>query len=162
MNLNQVKILIVDDQGSIRSLLRQMLAELGAQQIYDAVDGQDGWEKLSAVSPDIVIVDWEMKPVNGLQFTRRVRNDPNSPNPFVPVIMLTGHSEPGRVVAARNAGANEFVVKPVTVKALVSRIVSLIENPRSFVRTDKFFGPDRRRREMHYPEERRGLKNAEG
>lgn len=69
-----------------------------------------------------------------------------STHPFVPVIMVTGHSEKSRVYEALNAGVNEFLVKPVSAKGLYSRLISVIERPRPFVRSKTFFGPDRRRR----------------
>ena len=61
------------------------------------------------------------------------------------IIMLSGHSEMSRVIEARDSGVNEFVVKPISVKSLYSRIDSLIHRPRDFVKIGKYFGPDRRR-----------------
>jgi len=156
--LQQIKILIVDDQDFIRSILRHMLGVLGARDIYDAVDGEEAWEKTFLVKPDLVIVDWEMSPVNGVEFTRRIRKDDNSPNRYIPIIMLTGHSDKARVTTARDSGINEFVTKPVAAKPLFERIANVIENPRNFVRTDSYFGPDRRRRSVEVAEERRNGK----
>ena len=153
--LQQVKILIVDDQDFILSILRQMLGVLGARDIHDALDGQEAWEKMSSVKPDLIIADWEMKPVNGIDFSRRVRNDQDSQNPYVPIIMLTGHSDMERVTTARDSGINEFVTKPVAAKPLFDRVINVIEHPRNFVRTESYFGPDRRRRSKAVPEERR-------
>ena len=86
-----------------------------------------------------------MKPMDGLEFTRRVRNDEHSPNPFVPIIMITGHTEKHRVEAARDAGVTEFLAKPITAHNLFARIAEIVERPRAFVRCDNYFGPDRRR-----------------
>ncbi len=159
--LENIKILIVDDQDFIRSMLRQMLGVLGAREIYDAIDGEDAWEKLPIIEPDLIIADWEMQPMNGLQFTRRIRSDENSPNPYIPIIMMTGHSDLDRVMIARDSGINEFVAKPVAAKSLFTRIVNVVEHPRSFVRTDTFFGPDRRRHKKAVKKDRRGMKNEE-
>jgi two-component system chemotaxis response regulator CheY len=153
--LEDVKILIVDDQDFIRSLLRQMLGVLGAQHIYDAIDGEEAWDKMSIQKPDLLIVDWEMKPMDGVTFTKMVRNNADSPNPYVPIIMMTGHSEMDHVAMARDAGIHEYVTKPVSPKALFSRITNVIEHPRKFVRSGSYFGPDRRRRVLHVEEERR-------
>jgi DNA-binding response OmpR family regulator len=84
--------------------------------------------------------------MTGLDFVKLVRNSPKSPNPFVSIIMLTGHTHIDHVRLARDAGANEFLAKPVSVKAILSRMLSVIEHPRPFVRTDTYFGPCRRRR----------------
>ena len=74
-----------------------------------------------------------------------VRTAPDSPNPFVPIIMLTAHSSLERVIQARDSGVNEFLTKPVTASGLYSRISTVIESPRQFVRASEYFGPDRRR-----------------
>jgi len=153
--LQQISILIVDDQDFIRSILRQMLGVLGAKDMHDALDGEEAWEVASTVNPDLIIADWEMKPVNGIDFALRIRNDKDSPNPYIPIIMMTGHSDMKHVIAARDSGINEFVTKPVAAKALFDRIVNVIENPRNFVRTERYFGPDRRRRRVAVDDERR-------
>ena len=86
-----------------------------------------------------------MKQMDGLEFTRNVRNDPNSPNPFVPINMITGHTEKHHVEAARDAGVTELLAKPITAANLFSRIAEIVERPRAFVRCGHYFGPDRRR-----------------
>jgi len=155
--LQQISILIVDDQDFIRSILRQMLGVLGAKDMHDALDGEEAWEVASSVTPDLIIADWEMKPVNGIDFALRIRNDKDSPNPYIPIIMMTGHSDMKHVIAARDAGINEFVTKPIAAKALFDRIVNVIEKPRNFIRADIYFGPDRRRRRLEVDEERRDM-----
>ena len=84
-----------------------------------------------------------------------VRSGEDSPNPYVPIIMLTGHTELHRVCEARDAGVNEFLAKPISAKALYSRVASIIEFPRPFIRTKSYFGPCRRRRNLGAP---RGMK----
>jgi two-component system chemotaxis response regulator CheY len=86
-----------------------------------------------------------MEPLDGIDFTRMVRTAPDSPNPFVPIIMLTAQSSMERVTQARDSGVNEFLAKPVTAKGLYSRIATVIERPRQFVRASEYFGPGRRR-----------------
>ena len=87
-----------------------------------------------------------MDEMNGIEFTKEVRNSPTSPNPYVPIIMLTGHTSADCVQQARDAGVNEFLAKPVSVKAMLARLTADIEYPRPFVRTANYFGPCRRRR----------------
>ena len=82
-----------------------------------------------------------MKPMDGLEFTRDVRTRRDSPNPFVPIIMITGHTEKHRVEAARDAGVTEFLAKPITAQSLFSRIAEIVERPRAFVRCDSLFRP---------------------
>jgi DNA-binding response OmpR family regulator len=83
----------------------------------------------------------------GVTFARWLRNDSDSPNQFVPIILLTGHADLTRIMAARDAGVNEFCTKPVTPADLMKRIALVINQPRPFVRSATYFGPDRRRRE---------------
>jgi CheY-like chemotaxis protein len=132
----------------MRKLVVTILQAFGCTQIYEAVDAEHAWSILPDVNPDVIILDWQMSGMTGLEFARNVRNAPDSPNPFVPVIMLTGHTHIDHVRLARDAGANEFLAKPVSVKAILSRLMSVIEHPRPFVRSREYFGPCRRRRPM--------------
>jgi DNA-binding response OmpR family regulator len=80
-------------------------------------------------------------------------------NPFVPIIMLTGHTERTRVTAARDAGITEFLAKPISAKGLYQRVFSVVAHPRPFIKTATYFGPDRRRStSSNYsgPERRKG------
>ena len=99
----------------------------------------------------MIIADWHMEPLDGLDFVRLVRTAKDSPNPYVPIIMLTGHTEYQRVCEARDAGVNEFLAKPISAKALYMRFASIIDNPRPFIRTKTYFGPDRRRQNIGPP-----------
>jgi len=159
--LKDVSILIVDDQAFIRSLLRQILHVLGCTKIFDAADGETAWKAALAGRPDLIIVDWYMAPMNGVDFVRKMRRDPASPNQYVPIIMISGYSDRAHIFTARDAGINEFVVKPISAKALFSRINAVIQHPRRFVRVGEFFGPDRRRQEKVVNDERRGIGEVE-
>lgn len=143
---SNLKALIVEDNAHMRSLLRALLNAIGIKDISDATHGGTALEILRERKCDLVLTDLAMKPMDGLEFTRQVRNSENSPNPFVPIIMITGHTEKHRVEAARDAGVTEFLAKPITAAALFARIAEIVERPRAFVRCDSYFGPDRRRR----------------
>ena len=92
-----------------------------------------------------------MEPLDGLDFVRLVRTAKDSPNPYVPIIMLSGYTEYRRVTEARDAGINEFLAKPISARALYLRFASIIDNPRPFIRTKSYFGPDRRRQNLGAP-----------
>lgn len=143
--LSHLKALIVEDNAHMRALLRALLGGLGVAEVFEAQDGAKALEVLEAIAPDFVLTDLTMTPVDGIAFTREVRNSVASPNPFVPIIMVTGHTERARVLAARDAGVTEFLAKPVTARSLFLRIVEIVDRPRPFVRADAYFGPDRRR-----------------
>jgi two-component system, chemotaxis family, chemotaxis protein CheY len=144
--LENVKFLIVDDNTFMRSIVKHVLGSLEARHFREATDGAEALKVLQSFTPDIAIIDWEMEPLNGLELAQMIRTASDSVNPYMPIIMLSGHSEMSRVIEARDAGVNEFVVKPISVKSLYSRIDSLIHRPRDFVKTGQYFGPDRRRR----------------
>lgn len=145
-NFDQLHVLIIEDNGHMRTLLHTLVRSIGVKTIIEASDGSDGLVAVRGHNPDFVITDLNMKPMDGIAFTRQVRSASDSPNPYLPIIMVTGHTEYARVVEARDAGVNEFLAKPVTVSNLRSRILQVIERPRPFVRSEFYFGPDRRRR----------------
>lgn len=139
-------------------LARSLLDTFGVRDIYTAINGEAGYRKYCTHNPDIVIADWMMKPMDGISLARRIRNDGKSPNQFVPIVLMTGFSEKRRVVQARDAGVTEFLVKPFNARDLYRRLAQIIERPRQFVRSEDFFGPDRRRKraEAYDGPERRG------
>ena len=146
-NLERLNFLVVDDNRHIRSLVRSLLRVLGARHIEEATDGADAYARLGTYAADVIICNWQMSPMDGLEFVRLLRTDTDSPNPFVPVIMLTAHTEAKRVVEARDAGVTEFLGKPISAHQLYSRIRAIIKHPRPFVRAKSYVGPDRRRRQ---------------
>jgi two-component system, chemotaxis family, chemotaxis protein CheY len=143
---DKLKLLVADDNQHMRKLISTIMRAFGTTSIYECDSGEAAWQIIKRTGVDIVIVDWQMAGMTGLDFVRQIRNAPDSPNPFLPVIMLTGYTHIDHVRLARDAGANEFLAKPVTVKALMAKIASVIENPRPFVRPQTYFGPCRRRR----------------
>ena len=145
--LSSVRVLLVDDNPHMRSIVATLLAGVGVQHVRECCDGAEALSSLRQWPADMAIVDFQMSPIDGVEFPRLVRNAADSPNPFLPIIMLTGHAAKARVEEARDAGVTEFVVKPVTARAVLDRINAVILRPRSFVRTSEYFGPDRRRRQ---------------
>ena len=143
--LQSLSILLVDDNQHMRAITSAILQSAGIRKIRGVSDGALALEALREHAIDLAIVDFNMFPIDGVEFTRLVRNSPDSANPYLPIIMMTGHSEKHRVVEARDAGVTEFVVKPITAKAVLDRIQAVIWRPRPFVKTESYFGPDRRR-----------------
>lgn len=144
-SLSALQVLLVDDNQHMRAITSAVLASAGVKKVREAADGGAALEILREHAVDLAIVDFNMFPLDGAEFTRLVRNSPDSPNPYLPIIMMTGHSERSRVYEARDAGVTEFVVKPITAKAILDRIQAVIFRPRPFVKTEGYFGPDRRR-----------------
>ena len=147
MRFDLLKILLVDDNQHMRMLLTEILRALGVRQIFEALDGAEALQLMRDVEMDLIMTDLTMGPLDGIDFVNLLRNSPDSPGPFTPVIMITGHSTMRRVAEARDAGVNEFLAKPVTARGVIHRINLLIEHPRQFIRCADYFGPDRRRRQ---------------
>ena len=145
LNISKVKFLVVEDNLFMKDLLRQILRTLGVTQIMEAGDGAEGFELFKQMVPDIMLLDWQMAPMDGLELTKLVRGK-DSPNRYAPLIMITAYSEIERVTLVRDAGVNEMLVKPIAATTLFSRIRAVIERPRLFVESETYFGPDRRRR----------------
>jgi CheY-like chemotaxis protein len=142
-----LKILLVDDNHHMRVLLTEILRAIGIREVFEANDGAEALQIMRSYPIDIVMTDLAMTPLDGIDFVRRVRNSPESPNPMVPVIMITGHSTMRRVAEARDVGVTEFLSKPVTARGVIERITRVVERARPFVRSREYFGPDRRRRD---------------
>lgn len=145
-DLSQLYVMVVDDNEHARALVRTILHSLGVRNLKLCADADTAFTELAEFPADIVVTDWEMPNTSGVELTKRLRSDPASPNPYIPVIMMTGHTERAKVLQARDAGVTEFLVKPISSRLLCQRIQAVIEKPRPFVRAKAFFGPDRRRR----------------
>jgi CheY-like chemotaxis protein len=153
---DKLRVLVVDDSAHMRKLVAEILHAFGVVNVVEAPDAERAWAMLREYSPDVLILDWQMEGMTGVDLVQKIRTAGDSPNPFIPVIMLTGYTHIDRVREARDAGVNEFLAKPVSVKGILTRLISVIENPRPYVRTKDYFGPCRRRRTDEYrgPERR--------
>ena len=144
--LKNYHILIVDADAELAKVLRQMLHEMGFTNIEITRNGKTAIAMLAASRFDFIITEWNTQQIDGLAMLKYIRRDPESPCPSIPVIMLTGRAEQIDVTMARDYGINEYVVKPFTAKTIYSRLERLIEQPRGFVVSEGFVGPDRRTR----------------
>ncbi len=145
-DLSQAKVLIVEDMQPMLTLTVSLLKTMGFLDVHGAKSVTEGFSLFQQHKHDLVVTDWLMEPLDGLDLIRKIRNNENSPNKFVPIILMTGYSDQPRVEAARDGGVTEFLMKPYSARDMYSRIVQIIEKPRQFVDTGEFFGPDRRRR----------------
>jgi CheY-like chemotaxis protein len=143
---SKLKLLLVEDVAPMRQLLYTVLRSLGINNITEANNGEDAFKKFTKENHDIIITDWMMEPGDGLQLAHQIRRSAESPNKMVPIVMITGYSAWSRVETARDKGVTEFLIKPFTANDIAKRLAFVITNPRDFIETDTFFGPDRRRR----------------
>lgn len=143
--IHSIKILIVDDDYHMRKVVRTMLSAIGVREVYDAADSLAGLQSICAITPDIVILDWEMPQVGGAEFIRSVRSPGSFPLPDIPIIVLSGHGERSCVVEATQLGANEYLLKPVSTRALFDRLASVLTRPRPMVKIGDYYGPKPRK-----------------
>src|SRR6218665_669077 len=114
--LDNVHVLIADGDGNIAHVLAQNLRAMGLRNIYQVRNGHAALEYIAAHQVDILITEWEMDKMSGIELVNHIRRDPNSLNRMMPIIMLTGKGEEPDVEQARDTGITEFVVKPFTAK----------------------------------------------
>ena len=146
LRYDRLRILLVDDNAHMRQLLAAVLRSVGVREVFEAGDGAEALQLLREQHVDIVMTDLAMKGIDGMDLVRTLRTSRHSPCPMVPIIVVSGHATTRAVHAARAAGANEFLAKPITARGVIERIHQVIGHARAFIRTDDYFGPDRRRR----------------
>jgi len=148
--LEKISILIVEDMLPMLTLTKSILRIFGFKDLLSARNGADAYDIYLKKNPDFIITDWHMESMDGLELIHKIRTSKDSPNPYIPIILMTGYSSQKRVMDARDNGMTEFLMKPFTANDLRNRIVQLIEKPRPFVKSDGFTGPDRRRKLDNY------------
>jgi len=119
-------VLIVDDYKTMLRIIRNLLKQLGFNNVDEATDGSDALSKLRAKRYELVISDWNMEPMTGLQLLREVRADEELKG--MPFIMITAESKTENVIAAKEAGVNNYIVKPFNAATLKTKLTSVIGN----------------------------------
>lgn len=156
--LDRLRVLIVDDNHHMIKIVKTLLRGFGVKQLVEAKDAAEAFNHLRTGFVNLIIVDYQMNLLDGVEFVRLVRLGRDVPDPGIPIIMLSAYSDKGRVMAARDAGVTEFCCKPVTATELWLKLSACLAKPRDFVRVGGFSGPDRRRRGRGYagPDRRGG------
>ena len=155
-NLEKLNLLVLEKHLLIRNLLTQVFREFGVSTVQSTSDPEIAWDMFKNYPVDLIMSDWT-EGLDGMGFLRRVRQSQESSDLFIPVIICTANTEYHHVCFARDMGMTEFLAKPVSAKTIYSRMCSVIENQRVFIRVSDFFGPDRRRHvnDVHGGVERR-------
>ncbi len=150
------RVLLVEDDVVLRRFLHDTLTILGFRKITEAGNRREALELMrshrSGFRYDFIITDWEMPEMKGIDLLREIREDVSLPDHTIPILICTGMAQKRHVLEARDYGATEFIAKPFTVAQLVQKLTSLLEKPRSFIITDQYIGPCRRRRNEFPPE----------
>ncbi|MHA1573304.1 MAG: response regulator [Alphaproteobacteria bacterium] len=146
----------MDPNCYMRDLCLDMLRSLRFKDAWGCASPDEALARMRDNGADILVVDYKLPNMNGIDFATSVRTGENTPDPFVPMIMMTEYATLDIVHSARDAGINEFLAKPVSPKAFLDRLVECLIRPRQFIAAPQFFGPDRRRRsDRQHPSERR-------
>src|SRR6202049_3612669 len=143
--IQSLAVLVVDDNQYMRKMIRNLLVNCGIKDVYEANDGIAALDAIRTMAPDVVILDWEMPLLSGAELVRIVRSPGVFPMPDVPIIMLSGHGERWRIVEAVRLGVNEYLIKPVSAKAIYDRLVSIMTQPRPVVQLGDYYGPEPRK-----------------
>jgi len=147
-DFSRLRVLVCDDSRPMRTLVTMFLSGFGIKDPVQASDAEDGFKKFLELDLDLIITDWNMSPSSGLDMAEKIRTSKISPNPYIPIIMLTGYTELYRVEQARDVGISGFIAKPVSADSLYRKLVAVVDDHRSFVSNDDYFGPDRRFRNL--------------
>jgi CheY-like chemotaxis protein len=144
-------VLVIEDNDASRRLVIELLRASGFGNIYAARQAEEAVELIAAHPPELILVDWNLPGMSGLELVESVRQagmngDRRFPNPQVPMVMLTARQRARDVDAARLAGVDEFVVKPFSTGSLLRAVVAALSRRRRFIASETYSGPDRRRR----------------
>ena len=142
--LRHFRVLVADGDVEIARVLRSALHTMGFEQVQVIRSGKEAFDAIQNEAVDFLITEWNTQHMDGVKLVEQIRKDPSSKRPTLPIIMLTGRAEQSDVTAARDAGVNEYVVKPFSPKSIYNRLERLIEKPRPFVLSQDFVGPCRR------------------
>lgn len=145
-DLSKLKVLIVDDTRTRRDLVRYLLNALDIDRVFEADSATAAVQNLGEFNINMIVAELTMGPANGLDLVREIRASKHIPNPGIPIIMLSADPVLQKVCEARDAGIDEFVARPFTLKVLYDRMVATVQAPRPIVVKGPYMGPDRRRR----------------
>jgi DNA-binding response OmpR family regulator len=143
--IQEISVLVIDDNQHMRKIVRNLLTHIGVRKVYEASDGIAGLDSIRSLSPDIVVLDWELPLLNGAELVRIVRSPGVFPVADIPIIMLSSHGERWRVVEAVRIGVNEYLRKPVSAQALLDRLIAILARPRPVVQLGDYYGPEPRK-----------------
>ncbi len=159
-DLSQFSILLVEDSSYMQALLTSMMKVFGVGDIMVCDGAEEAIELLKVTQAskksryitdiDIIITDWLMPKGSGRDLIEWVRSNSSDMVHFLPIVVVSAYTTEKVISRARDCGANEAMVKPLSGTDLASRICSVIDNPRTFVRAPGYFGPDRRRQDLFF------------
>ncbi|MDB5444190.1 MAG: response regulator receiver protein [Phenylobacterium sp.] len=163
MQLRDARILVVDDHQPMREILKSLLFGLGVRNVQEAREAAQAFEMLRYAAFDILLTDYDMAGGTGVDLAVKLRRAEGNLNRRLPIIMVTGRAEGPVILAARDAGVDEYLIKPLTTVSLCQKLEAVLNRRRPFIETASYVGPDRRRRAVALagPERRNAAAAAE-
>ncbi len=144
---SHLQVLVVDDNRNFISIMRSILNGFGIKAVLEAQSAVEAFESLKSSQVDIAFVDYQMDDLDGMEFAHLIRNGEDSPNPYLPIIMVTADGKYSTVKKAIHSGIDDFLTKPIKPIDVLNRVKSAMQNQRRYIRSSTgYFGPDRRRR----------------
>lgn len=145
IDLARVDLMVVNPARALQQILKEVLWDAGLRRLRGLPDGASALEAIRDHQPDLLFVDMALADGPGTALVRNLRRAPESPSPFVPVIMTMAAPTLEKTFAARDSGADEVVTRPITAKGVLQRVAAAQNRPRGIVLSPTFIGPDRRR-----------------
>lgn len=150
VDLSNLQFLLVDNDVHMRTTITDILRHFGVRGVAEADDGEAAFEMLDQVNPDIILTEYELPKMSGLDLVQKIRKEAEEAHRVKPIIILSAHTQQDQVMEARDSGATEYLAKPVDSSTIYKRICSVVIKPRPFIELGDFAGPDRRRRHDPY------------
>lgn len=148
-NLARMNVVVVDDSNYMLNVMKMLLAAMDIRNVRCHRSVKPALDDIGDSRPHLVITDLLMDGDDGLELTQQIRCE-EPPICFTPIFILSGYTDKRHVLLARDVGAHEVLAKPIAIQTLYDRIIGLIEDHRPFVRTGRYFGPERRRIALTY------------
>lgn len=121
-----IKILVVDDFKTMRRIVGNLLLQIGFKNIDEATDGSNAFEKINVTQYNLIISDWNMEPMSGLELLQNIRSSTNPSIKSLPFIMVTAESKPENIIKAKQAGVNNYIVKPFNAETLKAKMSAVL------------------------------------
>lgn len=152
VNVGGLSFVLVDPNPHSSTIIHGILRGFGAHRIIEARTAMDAIQALNDQKIDMMMVEPSLENGKGLAFIRSMRQDANNPFRTIPILVVTGDTRPSVIKAARDCGANMVIAKPMSPASLYERLTWVAFNPRTFVETKTYFGPDRRFKIEGFPD----------
>jgi DNA-binding response OmpR family regulator len=139
-----IRVLVIEGSEATFAIVRNVLATFSITKVFPVFDIEEGFDAYRQHSPDLILIGIMDNFDAGIALTKQTRLGKDSPDPVIPIIFMMGTPTRGQVFGARDAGVSEFLIKPYSAHGLFQKIEGVIEHPGTFVKSEDFFGPDRR------------------